>query len=425
MEEKILCRGPCKKEWPKYGKSSFLRHISQAKRCKVLYSEVKISSLKSSSLLRKKEQDLQKKKDAYDPSLRKQKHQSSYDPSARKQKHQSTYDPSVRKRKHQSTYDPSTRREKHQSTYDPRGRKEQHRKTYNTQKRQLKYKTDSDSQKQTSTMRGQILNFRHECQHGPIFVCICCMRDMFKRGVKKITPSYEAFLRGSDVFKYLQTEEFTSNITSKGKAKKIRLMMKKRFKENLRVHGEHYLCSNCYRYLKKLEMPPICAKNSLEYADIPDCLQLTNLERQMICKDLVFIKIRQLPRCRMDAMNDRVINVPIEDDDIIKTVTSLPRTEKNNGMITVGLKRDLSLKNFHKLQMIRPAKVHEALLTSLKIIPTTKTSSYQALKIGRNNFHSRMMKYLMMMMIQMQTLKMSQKIMKQMEMIRPKMNLKE
>ena len=64
MEEKIPCRGPCEKEWPKYGKSSFLRHISQAKRCKVLYSEDEISTLKSSSLLRKKEQDLQKKKEA-------------------------------------------------------------------------------------------------------------------------------------------------------------------------------------------------------------------------------------------------------------------------------------------------------------------------------------------------------------------------
>ena len=71
-------------------------------------------------------------------------------------------------------------------------------------------------------------------------------------------------------------------------------------------------------------------------------------------------------------MNDRVINVPIEDDDIIKTVTSLPRTEKNNGMITVGLKRDLSLKNFHKLQMIRPEKVYEALLYLIDHHPSYK-----------------------------------------------------
>ena len=61
-------------------------------------------------------------------------------------------------------------------------------------------------------------------------------------------------------------------------------------------------------------------------------------------------------------MNDQVIIVAIEDDDIIKTVTSLPRTQKDNGMITVGLKRDVKYDRFHKLQMVRPEKLYEALL---------------------------------------------------------------
>ena len=98
------------------------------------------------------------------------------------------------------------------------------------------------------------------------------MRDMFKRGVKKITSVYEAFLRGSDVIKYLQTEEFTPSGKSRGKTRRLKLQMKIRIKENLKVHGEHHLCSNCCRYLNKHEMPPSCAKNNLEYAEIPDCL---------------------------------------------------------------------------------------------------------------------------------------------------------
>ena len=60
--------------------------------------------------------------------------------------------------------------------------------------------------------------------------------------------------------------------------------------------------------------------------------------------------------------NDQVIIVAIEDDDIIKTVTSLPRTQKNNGLITVGLKRDKKYDRFHKLQMVRPEKLYEALI---------------------------------------------------------------
>ena len=46
-------------------------------------------------------------------------------------------------------------------------------------------------------------------------------------------------------------------------------------------------------------------------------LRLTDIEKQLIVKSLIFIKIRELPKTRMRAMNDRVINVPIEDNDII------------------------------------------------------------------------------------------------------------
>ena len=91
----------------------------------------------------------------------------------------------------------------------------------------------------------------------------------------------------------------------------------------------------------------MCFKNSLEPSVVPNCLKdLTNLEKQLIVKNLIFIKIRQLPKTRMDAMNDRVINVPIDDDNIAKRVTSLPRTEKNSGMVNIGIKRKLKMKTY-------------------------------------------------------------------------------
>ena len=61
-------------------------------------------------------------------------------------------------------------------------------------------------------------------------------------------------------------------------------------------------------------------------------------------------------------MNDRVINVPIEDGDIIKEATSLPRTKKNSGMISVKLKRKLEMKNYHKFGMVRPEMIHRSLI---------------------------------------------------------------
>ena len=142
----------------------------------------------------------------------------------------------------------------------------------------------------------------------------------------------------------------------------------------LKIDGKFYLCHSCIRYFKKFEMPPLCSKNSLDYMETPDCLKLTNLEKQLIAKSLVFIKVRQLPKTRMDAMNDRVINVAIGDDDIVKNVTSLPRTEKNSGMVTVGMKRKLDLKNYHKLGMIRPEKVYKALLYLKETHPDYKIS---------------------------------------------------
>ena len=93
---------------------------------------------------------------------------------------------------------------------------------------------------------------------------------------------------------------------------------------SLRVHGFLHLCFNCIRYLKKDEMPPLCWKNSLDYGPIPDSHKLHNIEKQLIVKSLLFIKVRKLPVTRMDAINDRVINVAIECHDIIKEVTSLP-----------------------------------------------------------------------------------------------------
>ena len=53
----------------------------------------------------------------------------------------------------------------------------------------------------------------------------------------------------------------------------------------------------------------------------------------------------------------RVINVPIGDDNIAKRVNSLPRTESNSGIVNVGIKRKLNLKNYHSFGLINPGRV--------------------------------------------------------------------
>ena len=59
---------------------------------------------------------------------------------------------------------------------------------------------------------------------------VCCEKGDTKRGVRKITPDFEAFLRSRGLLQYLQTEE--SNSTCGGFSKKAkRIKLEKRFKE--------------------------------------------------------------------------------------------------------------------------------------------------------------------------------------------------
>ena len=330
MDESITCRGPCKKQWAKFGRSSFLRHIKQAKKCKEKYNENEIFILEKDSEERTRNLKRKKNTDSYDTEERKKRYQTS-----NKEKEL------TRKR---DSYDPEERKKMYQKSNKENELKRQ-RDSYDSEERHEMYLAEK-----LITEERRLKNFENEKQYGPIFTCICCLRDGFKRSVKKITDNYLLFLHGSEMIRFLQTNNDCEENDLDNK-----------LKESLKVFGHSYLCMTCCKSLDKFEMPTICAKNSLEYTPIPTCLQIPNLERQLICRDLTFIKVRQL-RYGMSAIYDRVINVPIDDDDIIKTVSNLPRTEKNHGMVTVGLKRDQCLRTFHKKEMVSPERVYDALI---------------------------------------------------------------
>ena len=82
----------------------------------------------------------------------------------------------------------------------------------------------------------------------------------------------------------------------------------------------------------------MAASNKLRLEVQDENLQLTELEGALIAKNLIFQKIYQLPKSRWTALTDRIINVPINDEDILKTVKLLPRTPKEAGLIGVSLK---------------------------------------------------------------------------------------
>ena len=67
----------------------------------------------------------------------------------------------------------------------------------------------------------------------------------------------------------------------------------------------------------------------------------------------------------MKSNFDKVISVPIECDDVTKTVAQLPRHPEDAEIVAVQLKRRLQLKNSHLQEYIRPQKIIKA-LQSLK-----------------------------------------------------------
>ena len=90
-------------------------------------------------------------------------------------------------------------------------------------------------------------------------------------------------------------------------------------------------------------------------------LELTELEANLIAKRIIFMKIFQLHKTRWTALKDKIINVPVKENDILNTVTKLPRTPNEAGLVEVDLKRKIEYQNSHLKQLINPEKCFKML----------------------------------------------------------------
>jgi hypothetical protein len=221
--------------------------------------------------------------------------------------------------------------EKHTKNYTNEAKAKRHvkhLKGYCSKKRSMNYKNDKG-----------LKAFFKEIKHGLSYVCVCCFRLLFERTVVVLT------------------KELLHKIQRLGMSKYIAL------KEEFKYMKNHHLCKTCKPYLLKKQMPSLCHKNKLEIPEIPEVIKcLKPLEIQILAKRILFIKVRKLPKTRMEMMNDIVVNVPIDNEDIIQSVNALPRNSSNNGLVWCQLKRLLELKSAYKSEMVRPEKIIEALL---------------------------------------------------------------
>ena len=187
-------------------------------------------------------------------------------------------------------------------------------------------------------------NFMEKQSLGTLsYICVSCHRLLFKSGVAPFDgPKTE------DMHKKIKEAELEYCVSTTD-----------RFKCN---EGRLWICYSCKGHLSKGKMPNMCHANGLAVSEMPQELQdLTYLELLMIKKKIVFLKVRDLKNSGMKQMKGKITNVPIQDEDVLKTAGILPRMEDELGTVNVAFKYMRKGPYYRKAELIRPKKINEAL----------------------------------------------------------------
>ena len=186
----------------------------------------------------------------------------------------------------------------------------------------------------------RLKKFKLDIIQGPNFTCDSCNRQLFRTQVQALSQK--------DIENHKLKESFLEEV-------------------GLKKGAEIVLCHNCIRIIRTSRIPNSNVSNGLELEEVPDVLKLNDLEQQLIARSLLFIKTLLLPKTRMKASHDNVINVPIECEDISTNILKLPRNLNDAQIIPVQLKRKVEYKTSHLEQYIRPNIVVKAVKTLKQI----------------------------------------------------------
>ena len=219
------------------------------------------------------------------------------------------------------------------------------------------------------TAEGRIAAFREATRDGPCFPCICCQRAMFKKQVVIYEGKVKAKIESYEGL-YKKAIDRIDMIPI--------------------VRNKYYLCKTCKKYLDKNQVPPMSSCNNLEN-DYPgrvinikdddgnkideyvlteeDCnnLKLTDLEQSLIARSLIFLKIHKLPKSRMGCLKDKIVYVPINEDDTLNTINTILRTPSEAGILPVKVKRKLEYSSSYMEEFVSIPKIIGALKVLMKV----------------------------------------------------------
>ena len=203
-------------------------------------------------------------------------------------------------------------------------------------------KSKERRRKQATCQNDLIRNFWAAVENGWSFPCVCCHKMRFDSQVVEFKEPLISQIRWQMIEKAIGDPN-----------------------PKLMRGDTYYICHYCKNKLLKDQMPSISHKNSLELVDLepyPE-LKLTPLENTLIAKNIVFQKIVTLPKSRWSGTKDKIVNVPIFEQDIVNTMERLPRTPDEAQLTCISLKRKLEYKNTHNTGYISVSRVEKALNT--------------------------------------------------------------
>ena len=182
--------------------------------------------------------------------------------------------------------------------------------------------------------------FNQRQETGRDYVCVCCCTIRFRKSVQELTEELLLDFEDLNVYKHLSLYE------------------------KYKFDGKFWIHHNCVVVLKKGKMPQICAKNGLDHCEIPQVFKdATPMEILAIKKTIPFTFIQHLPRSRMPYMKkSRIINVPISDNDVLKTVFSLTRVNNELATVNLAFKARQRDTNYYKPpEIVRPKFINDML----------------------------------------------------------------
>jgi hypothetical protein len=194
-----------------------------------------------------------------------------------------------------------------------------------------------------------VQSFKSAISVGPVYVCTCCKRLLYKQSVQHVpTDRYQC--------------KDKSNACLSG---------------YISSDGNEWVCKTCHKALLKNHMPSQAEQNGLQLEKIPDELKdLNSLENHLLSQRQFFMKVFDLPRGKQKGIKGSVVNVP---SNIHTVVNMLPRMPKESGLVPVKLKRKLEYAGHSIYQLVTPTKLENA-LKYLK----TNNDFYSNIEINKN-----------------------------------------